>query len=53
MFEINRQPLTTEIRCSKCRASLEVNSDSKRLTMRKVIDFQLKHLCRNTNEEKP
>jgi len=46
MFEINRQPLITEVRCRECRASIEVNSDSRRAVEKSVTEFQKRHHCR-------
>jgi len=53
MFEINRQPLITEVRCRECRASIEVNSDSRRLVEKSLTEFQKRHHCRPAESEKP
>lgn len=43
MFEISRQPLITEVRCQKCRSSIEVNSDSRRMVEKSVTEFRKRH----------
>jgi hypothetical protein len=45
MFEIDRQPLITKVRCSECRASIEINSDTRRLIEKSVTEFQKRHQC--------
>ena len=48
MFDINRQPLITEIRCQSCRASLTIESDSIRMVERSTAAYVRKHRCRKT-----
>jgi hypothetical protein len=47
MFDVNRQPMITEIRCCQCRASMAVNSDDRRTIDRSITDFQRRHHCRS------
>ena len=51
MFEILRQPLITEVRCQECRASIEVNSDSRRQVEKSVTKFQKRHHCHPVAEQ--
>lgn len=48
-FEIDHQPMVTEIRCGNCHASVTVNTDSATLIHRKLDMFQRFHTCRNSN----
>jgi len=48
MFEINRRPMITEIRCGHCYAAMEINTDHKRLIERSIAEFERRHICRNT-----
>lgn len=47
MYEVNRQPLITEVRCQKCHASMEVNTDSRRMVEKSITEFQKHHHCRS------
>lgn len=46
MFDINRTPLSAEIRCRDCRAALTVNSDDRRTIDRSITQFEKNHHCR-------
>jgi hypothetical protein len=43
MFDINRQPLITEVRCRECRAILTVDSDHHPTIERSIAKFQARH----------
>jgi len=53
MYEINRQPMITQVRCQECCASIEVNSDSRRQVEKSVTEFQKRHRCRPAESENP
>ena len=45
MFEINRRPMITEVRCRECRAALEINTDHRPLIARSIAYFERHHEC--------
>jgi hypothetical protein len=46
MFDIERQPLITEVRCQSCHATLTIESDSSRMVERTTAAYVRKHRCR-------
>jgi hypothetical protein len=46
MFDIDRAPLITEIRCQNCRATLTVDSDHRPTIERSIAEFEKRHHCR-------
>lgn len=48
MFEITRQPLITEIRCSQCTASMTIESDNQTLINRSIKIYERCHTCRSS-----
>lgn len=46
MFDIDRQPLITKVRCQECRAVLTVDSDHRPTIARSVAEFERRHHCR-------
>ena len=46
MFDITPSHLVTTIRCKGCNASLEIDTDDRRLNDRSIAAFQAHHVCR-------
>ena len=45
-IHVSRQALCTEIRCECCRASLTIETDSRRAAERSLARFRKHHHCR-------
>lgn len=48
MFDIDRQPLVTTIRCHECPASMTIETDSRSQVDQAIADYELRHRCRQT-----